>query len=189
MRKRLKFPYFLTLLACFLLLIVCPLLSSQRIASADKEVRVNYSQKQFITKMGKEVKLLAKYYGIRPSILIAQILLETHDGKTLLASKYHNLFSKKATPGQAAITLKSPKQTNQNVRYAIYKDDASAIRDYLRMLRRGKEVDKRLYRNLATEKGYKAPAKSLQKYLHYTDKTYARRLIQVIESNDLTNYD
>ncbi|MGF3085005.1 heat-inducible transcriptional repressor HrcA, partial [Streptococcus pyogenes] len=37
--------------------------------------------------------------------------------------------------------------------------------------------------------GYKAPAKSLQKYLHYTDKTYARRLIQVIESNDLTNYD
>ena len=57
------------------------------------------------------------------------------------------------------------------------------------MLSQGQQIDKRLYRSLATEKGYKAPAQSLQDYRYSEDTTYAKRLIKVIEEKDLTSYD
>ncbi|MGT2935176.1 glucosaminidase domain-containing protein [Streptococcus castoreus] len=187
MRSRLKFPYFVVLLLFFWLLVVIPLLFSGRMATANQEVKSGDTQAQFIKKISTEVKPLANSYGIRPSVLIGQILLETNYGKTLLATKYNNLFSKEAVAGQASVTLKSPK--NRNVKYAIYKDRDSSIRDYLVTLSQGKKLDKRLYRSLATEKGYKIPAQSLQEYYYSGDNNYAQKLIRVIESKDLTRYD
>lgn len=189
MRSRLKLPYFVGLLLFFLILMIGPLLVNGRMASATKEIKVGYTQEQLIQSIGPEVKPLAEYYGVSPSVLIGQILLDTKNGKTLLAAKYHNLFNKEAAVGQAAITLKSPKQNNRKIRYAVYKDRESAIRDYLSMLSQGNIADKGLYRSLATEKGYKILAQSLQDYLHPDDKTYAKRLIQVIEDKNLTSYD
>lgn len=189
MRSRLKFPYFITLLLFFLVLIISPLLFNGRMASATNEVNVGYSQDQFIKTLAPEVKPLAEHYGIRPSILIGQILLETDNGRTLLAAKYHNLFSKEADLGQPGIRLKDSLKSGQVVRYAVYKDRESSIRDYLSMLSQGQQIDKRLYRSLATEKGYKAPAQSLQDYRYSEDTTYAKRLIKVIEEKDLTSYD
>nr|WP_288623857.1 glucosaminidase domain-containing protein [uncultured Streptococcus sp.] len=48
---------------------------------------------------------VAASYGVRPSIIIAQAVLESNYGTNLLAVKYHNLFAVQAQVGQTAIEL------------------------------------------------------------------------------------
>ncbi|HEL0648696.1 glucosaminidase domain-containing protein [Streptococcus equi subsp. zooepidemicus] len=189
MRKRLKFSYFLVFLVFIMVALIGPLLFNAKGTSASQEMPVPYTERQFIQLVAKEVKPLAKNYGIRPSILIGQIILETNYGRTLLAAKYHNLFSLQPAPGQASISLKKQATSKHKTAYAIYRDREDSIRAYLSWLSQGTGEEKKLYQSLATEKGYKKPAKSLQTYRYSDDKGYAQRLVQLIEVRGLTSYD
>lgn len=194
MRARLKLPVFLTILAFFLLICVFPLIINSHANQAYKRVNVPYTQKEFIHKISKEVIPYAKVYGIRSSIIIGQILLESQNGQTLLASRYHNLFGMEARSGQAFANLYVSKTVvsqskDSFVRFARYPDWQNSIADYLSTLRKGQVWDKHLYRELATQEGYKAPAQALEDYIYSYDKDYSNKLIKVIEDNDLTQFD
>ncbi|VTS21919.1 glycoside hydrolase family 73 protein [Streptococcus pseudoporcinus] len=194
MRARLKLPVFLAILAFFLLICVFPLIINSHANQAYKRVNVPYTQKEFINKISKEVIPYAKVYGIRSSIIIGQILLESQNGQTLLASRYHNLFGMEARPGQAFVNLYVSKTVASQskdsfVRFTRYPDWQNSIADYLSTLRQGQVWDKHLYRELATQEGYKAPAQALEDYIYSYDKDYSNKLIKVIEDNDLTQFD
>lgn len=115
MRKRLKFSYFLVFLVFIMVALIGPLLFNAKGTSASQEMSVPYTERQFIQLVAKEVKPLAKNYGIRPSILIGQIILETNYGRTLLAAKYHNLFHCSQLQGRLPLASRSkqPQSTRQ----------------------------------------------------------------------------
>lgn len=194
MRVRLKLPLFLGLVFLFLLGLVFPLVKNAHSNQAYETVAVPYSEKEFIAKIGPEVKPYAETYGVRPSVIIGQIILESQSGQTLLASRYHNLFAMQAQPGHASVQLISSRPVAQNpenslLRFSRYKDWEDSIADYFVTLRKGQVWDQQLYRQLATQEGYKAPAQALEDYIYSYDKDYSNKLIKVIEDNDLTRFD
>lgn len=194
MRVRLKLPLFLGLVFLFLFGLVFPLIKNAHSNQAYEKVAVPYSDKGFIAQIGPVVKPYADTYGIRPSVIIGQILLESQSGQTLLASRYHNLFAMQAQPGQASVQLISSRPAVQNpekslLRFSRYKDWEASIADYFVTLRKGQVWDKQLYRQLASQEVYKAPAQALEDYIYAYDKDYSNKLIKVIEDNNLTRFD
>ncbi|MGT2888145.1 glucosaminidase domain-containing protein [Streptococcus didelphis] len=194
MRERLKLKSFLLVFFSFLFLLIVPLLFNATTPFAQKQVKVNYSEKTYLATIAEEVKPYAKVYGIRPSVVIGQILLDTQNGQSLLSYKYHNLFSLPARPGQGFKILKTNRPIEghakgSKVAFAYYSSRKASIEDYFMTLRKGEVWDKNLYRLLATDKGYKGPARVLGEYLYPENKSYPEKLITVIEEKKLTSYD
>ncbi|MFC3927697.1 glucosaminidase domain-containing protein [Streptococcus caprae] len=112
--------------------------------------------------------------------------------QTYLTHKYHNLLQLEAKNGRAGIALLAPPYDNkakkQTKSYQIYHTDLESLEDYLTRLKSG-ECGDTLYTTLATSDGYKTAAKALQKSGFSEDPDYASKLIAVIESENLTQYD
>ena len=131
---------------------------------------------------------------MRSSVIIGQAALDSNFGRTLLASKYHNLFSIKARSGQRGVRLKSREYKNGRWhqvtnRYLVYKSWEDSLYDYLALLRQDKVWDKALYTTMTTSSGYKTVARALQAAGFNSDPNYADKLITIIEENNLTDYD
>ena len=73
--------------------------------NATKKQSVSYTQTEFIEEIAPTIQKVAASYGVRPSIIIAQAVLESNYGTNLLAVKYHNLFAVQAQDGQMSIEL------------------------------------------------------------------------------------
>ena len=161
--------------------------------NATKKQSVSYTQTEFIEEIAPTIQKVAASYGVRPSIIIAQAVLESNYGTNLLAVKYHNLFAVQAQDGQMSIELTYKSyfvnewQTETGC-FAVYKSWTAAIYDYFDLLQSGTLSDG-AYDILVSNTGYKKPAQSLQDIGFSTDPDYATKLIAIIEENDLTTYD
>lgn len=194
MRARLKFKFFVVISSVLLLAVFLPILGSGGLASAQKETASTYSHKEFIREIAPTAQKLSKTYGVRSSVIIGQAALDSDFGRTLLANKYHNLFSIKAKAGQGGIRLKSREYENGRWhpvtnRYLVYKSWDDSLYDYLALLRQDKIWDRGLYTTMTTSSGYKTVARALQAAGFNSDPNYADKLIATIEENDLTDYD
>lgn len=194
MRARLKFKFFVVIISLLFLAVFLPILGSGGLASAQKETDSAYSHKEFIREIAPTAQKLSKTYGVRSSVIIGQAALDSNFGRTLLASKYHNLFSIKARSGQRGVRLKSREYKNGRWhqvtnRYLVYKSWEDSLYDYLALLRQDKVWDKALYTTMTTSSGYKTVARALQAAGFNSDPNYADKLITIIEENNLTDYD
>ncbi len=194
MRSRLSLKKFLLILLVFLLFIIFPLILNRSKPSASKSQEPVLSKTSFIEKIAPAAQKVARGYGVRPSIIIGQAALETEYGTSLLADKYHNLFSQKAKANQEKIVLMKStyskgKWIENPETFAVYSSWEDSIYDYMYSLKKGEFLDEELYVKLATSKGYKTPAKKLQEYYYSSDPNYAQKLIEIIEENQLTSYD
>ncbi len=194
MRNRLKFQVFLVIFTAFLFCVIIPMIFQSKTPEAKQVVASPYTTEEFIKVISRDIKPQAEAYGIRPSLLIGQALLESQNGTSLLSHKYRNLFALQARTGQESVLLVTSHplvnaEANSKVRFARYKDWQTSIEDYLRRLKSGQVWDKELYRKLATQKGYKEPAKTLGEYIYPYDSNYSNKLIKIIEDQELTQYD
>lgn len=192
MKSRFSLKQFLTFVFIFLvgILLLC---LRHATPSATKKQSVSYTQTEFIEEIAPTIQKVAASYGVRPSIIIAQAVLESNYGTNLLAVKYHNLFAVQAQDGQTAIklTYKSyfvNEWQTETGRFAVYKSWTAAIYDYFDLLQSGKLSDG-AYDILVSNMGYKKTAQSLQDMGFSTDPDYATKLIAIIEKNNLTAYD
>lgn len=192
MKSRFSLKQFLTFVFIFFIgiLLLC---LRHATPSATKKQSVSYTQTEFIEEIAPTIQKVAASYGVRPSIIIAQAVLESNYGTNLLAVKYHNLFAVQAQDGQTAIklTYKSyfvNEWQTETGRFAVYKSWTAAIYDYFDLLQSGKLSDG-AYDILVSNTGYKKPAQSLQDMGFSTDPDYATKLIAIIEKNNLTAYD
>ena len=94
MKSRFSLKQFLTFVFIFLvgILLLC---LHHATPSATKKQSVSYTQTEFIEEIAPTIQKVAASYGVRPSIIIAQAVLESNYGTNLLAVKYHNLFVQK----------------------------------------------------------------------------------------------
>ena len=125
------------------------------------------------------------------SVTIAQAVLESADGESSLAKKYHNLFGIKGT-GAALPTTEfvDGKEVKVTASFRTYDSFEESILDRSEMLLNAKRGDGTYrYRHLAGSTDPAFVANGLQKAGYATDPDYAKKLLAIIESNGLKKYD
>ncbi|WP_438832090.1 glucosaminidase domain-containing protein [Streptococcus pluranimalium] len=194
MRRRFKFSFFIGLAIAFILIGILPLALNYGSLSAEKKVATGLDNDRFIEKIAPDVQELSTYYGIRPSVLIAQAAYDSNFGQNLLAAKYNNLFAISAKPGEDSIRLSNMERNEGNIReverdYAIYPSWNHALEFYLAGLKDGSLANKNLYKILATASSISVAAQAFYRYDYTQDDDYANQLERIIKEYDLEKYD
>lgn len=125
-------------------------------------------------------------FGIPASITLAQGLLESDAGGSSLAQKHHNhfgvkCFSRRCRKGHCA----NFSDDSHKDFFRIYTSAWESFRDHSRFLQ-GKRYQH--LKQLGSD-NYRQWAYGLQKAGYATDKKYAEKLILIVESLDLFEYD
>ena len=193
MRRRFKFKAFLGLVVIFSLCVLLPLVFKASTNDNARPVKIDYSQKEFIETLAPTAKEMSKNYGVQASLLLAQAIYESNYGSSLLAVKYHNLYSLPAQAGQEHIRLKDQvyrrgRWQMQKVNFAIYDSWAASMSAYLDGLQQG-QWGSNTYKQVAGTTSNQVAAEALQKAGFNSDPDYAKKLITIIEENNLNQYD
>ncbi len=123
-------------------------------------------------------------HGVPASITLAQGILESGDGNSELARKSNNHFGIKCHSDWNGKKVYHDDDRKGEC-FRKYPDARESFRDHSLFLK------KRRYESLFELKitDYKGWARGLKKCGYATDPSYARRLIDLIEQNDLTRFD
>ena len=71
------------------------------------------TRQQFIDQLAPHAKQLQQGYGVLPSIILGQAILESNWGQSQLASQYKNLFGIKASGDQPKVSLETKEYVNE----------------------------------------------------------------------------
>lgn len=187
--------------------------SSRKIATNKKQKRVvteskldklpSVKQSQHVKKLQRENKSLNKYtlqyirkyaplavlemhkYAIPSSITLAQGILESGNGRSQLASKSNNHFGIKCHTGWKGGKVYHDDDKKGEC-FRKYKYVESSYKDHSEFLSK-----RRRYANLfkLRKSDYKGWAKGLKKAGYATDKKYPKKLIKIIETYRLYEFD
>lgn len=133
-----------------------------------------------------------KEYGVYASISIAQAIIESGWGKSMLAEKYNNLFGIKAYnwSGPSAMMPTSEDENGTHIKitapFRVYSSWADSIEDHGKFL-----VQNSVYKNAGvfSSKDYIEQAFALKKAGYATESNYAIMLINCINQYNLNQYD
>ncbi len=143
-------------------------------------------QKEYIRQYVKVAQQEMEEFGIPASITLAQGLLESNAGQSTLASKNNNhfgikCFSRRCDKGHCS----NFNDDHHKDFFRIYRSPEESYRDHSIFLQ------SKRYRGLFKLKtsDYKGWARGLKKAGYATDRTYAEKLIKLIEDLKLYRYD
>lgn len=147
--------------------------------------------KEFTDKVSPEAIKLWKQYNILPSITLAQGILESGNGKSLLTVKANNLFGVKAFnnwTGPYVEMLTREEDSDGNSEYVLAKFRAynswlDSIDDHAKVLMQNN------FKAVRSAGDYRDAAMALQAGGYATDHNYASEIISVIEQYGLQKYD
>ncbi len=148
----------------------------------------------FITSLAPEAQRLQLTYHILPSVTIAQAILESDWGTSRLATQYHNLFGVKGTDPNTSQTLSTKEYQNGqwieiHARFQVYSSNTAALEAHAKLIAQGTTWNPQQYQHVVAASDYKTAAAALQQDGYATDPTYAKKLINVIETYKLNQYD
>lgn len=143
--------------------------------------------KAFIDKIAPFATSEFKRSGVLSSITIAQAALESAWGKSC---PNNNLFGiKGGTKGQKTKEFIDGKWIEVVANFRSYDDWSGSIKDHSDFLVNNKRYAKAGFFECAKRLDYKGCANALQNAGYATDPSYAKLLIQIIESHNLHDYD
>lgn len=122
-------------------------------------------------------------HGIPASITLAQGILESGNGNSMLSKQANNHFGIKCHGWDGPGVYKDDDQKNECFRK--YRSAEESYEDHSAFLKKSRYAS--LYELEVTD--YKSWAKGLKKAGYATDPKYAQRLIKIIEENDLHVFD
>ncbi len=155
---------------------------------------VNHSEDEFISELLPYAKKLQEQYGILPSIILGQAILESDWGKSELSQNYYNLFGMKASASDKKIGLHTKEYEKGEcieitADFKVYDSWESSMTDHTLLFVNGVSWNPTLYQPVLQAKNYKEAAQALQTAGYATDPTYASKIIEVIETYQLSQYD
>ena len=167
---------------------------SQQQASIDKKAAEKAKKEAFIRRLAPTAQAMQKQYGVLTSITLAQAILESNWGTSTLAKDYHNLFGIKGTDPANTKVLRTKEYVNDkwitvDGRFRVYSDDTASIRDHALLFVNGTDWNPQQYATVRAAKDYKSAASALQTDGYATDPDYPQKLIHLIETWNLTQYD
>lgn len=130
---------------------------------------------------------------ILPSVIVAQAILESARGTSELARKANNLFGIKGNYNGQSYTVKTKeylngKWTTVNAAFKKYPSYRESIIDHGNFFT-STPWRTQNYKRVLNAKDYKTQAKALQACGYATDPAYASKLINLIETNNLSSLD
>ena len=125
-----------------------------------------------------------KEHGIPASITLAQGLLESGNGNSVLARESNNHFGIKCTPDWTGGRTYHDDDRKDDC-FRVYRDAAESYDDHAKFLQRSRYAA--LFELKSTD--YKGWAHGLKKAGYATDPRYPQKLIELIERYELHNLD
>lgn len=155
---------------------------------------VEVSHAEFINSLAPHAQELQAQYGILPSIILGQAILESDWGNSSLASEYNNLFGIKASEGEEQVTLETLEFINEEWitiqgSFRVYNNWNESLDDHTLLFVNGVSWNPELYNGVLAATNYQEAATALQEAGYATDPDYAAKIIAVIEEHQLTQYD
>ncbi|HLP13673.1 MAG TPA: glucosaminidase domain-containing protein [Flavobacteriales bacterium] len=143
-----------------------------------------YSRKEYVERWKDEAVKQMNTYGIPASITLAQALLESADGNSPLAKYANNHFGIKCHDWTGETFIQDDDKNNECFRK--YENAEDSYNDHSLFLKTRSRYDQ-LFTLAVTD--YKGWAHGLKKAGYATNPQYGWLLIQVIEENNLNQYD
>jgi len=146
-------------------------------------------QTDFIEKYSKPVIEGSKPYKIFPSITMAQMIIESGWGQSdPLSTKYNNFFGIKASSKWTGktIDLNTPKDAKPISKFRVYDTPLDSITDHSKFLVENKRYEKG---GVFSANNPEEQAIAIAKSGYAESKTYADKLIQLINKYDLKKLD
>lgn len=148
------------------------------------------TQKEFIEFIAKYAVEDMHSSGILASITISQAALESNWGKSSLAKDYNNFFGMKASKSWTGPTVELPTtECNDNGCYRttalwrVYQSPLQSLQDHSNLLHASR------YKGVVGEKDYVKAITIIKNGGYATDPDYVSKIISIIESNNLVQYD
>ncbi|OTO45622.1 glucosaminidase domain-containing protein [Enterococcus faecium] len=157
----------------------------------------NQTTDQFLKKIADDAQEIGQKEGIYASVMMAQAILESGSGNSLLSSEpNHNLFGIKGSYKGSSVTFNTLEQDSLGQSYQIraqfrkYPSYKESLEDYADLIKNGLTGNPDFYK--PTWKSETKDYKEATKYLegrYATDRQYSQKLNAIIEAYDLTKYD
>lgn len=133
-------------------------------------------------------------YNVLASLTLAQAALESNFGQSGLAAKYYNLFGIKAYGNVPTVTLETKEFENDKwvtvkAQFRVYDGWKESVEGHAYLFTKGTTWNPKQYASVLAAKNYKEAAKAVQTSGYATDPAYTEKLIQMIESYGLDQYD
>ena len=157
----------------------------------------NQTTDQFLKKIADDAQEIGQKEGIYASVMMAQAILESGSGNSLLSSEpNHNLFGIKGSYKGSSVTFNTLEQDSSGQSYQIraqfrkYPSYKESLEDYADLIKNGLTGNPDFYKPTwkSETKDYKEATKSLEGR-YATDRQYSQKLNAIIEAYDLTKYD
>lgn len=141
--------------------------------------------RQYVERFARVAIAEQERFGIPASITLAQGLLETDAGASRLAKESKNHFGIKCRKKCKDCTCRNYKDDDEFDMFRVFNSEWESYREHSNLLSTKRYVH---LKNLS-RKDYKGWARGLKKAGYATDKHYAKKLIRIIESLDLYQFD
>ncbi|WP_275400551.1 glycoside hydrolase family 73 protein [Enterococcus faecium] len=193
-RKNIRWPAVVAGVVVILLAFVFSLKNLSSPFTDNQQENEAQSHQQFIEWLVPHAQELQDGYGVLPSIILGQAILESNWGKSTLASKYNNLFGIKAYGDQKKVSLETKEFVNEEWitiqgDFKVYDSWEQSMDDHTQLFVQGVDWNPALYEKVITATNYQEAAQALQDAGYATDPGYAQKIIQVIETYQLNQYD
>lgn len=193
-RKNTRWPAVVAGVVVILLAFVFSLKNLSSPFTDNQQENEAQSHQQFIERLVPHAQELQDGYGVLPSIILGQAILESNWGKSTLASKYNNLFGIKAYGDQKKVSLETKEFVNEEWitiqgDFKVYDSWEQSMDDHTQLFVQGVDWNPALYEKVITATNYQEAAQALQDAGYATDPGYAQKIIQVIETYQLNQYD
>lgn len=147
----------------------------------------------FIAELVPKAKELQTSHGIWPSVMLAQAALESNWGESELAQEANNLFGIKSRGEGEEYPTKEYDELHGwheiQATFKYYDHFEQSMDDYADLIQNGTDWNPSLYHGVVDAQTYEEAAQSLAQAGYATDPDYAEKLIDLINTYHLHQYD
>lgn len=165
-------------------------LISQSVENETNSVN-DWTKNDFIEEVATFAVPLKETHGIKPSVTIAQAILESNWGKSSLSQQENNYFGIKGQSDKRKYaTLEYDEEWIEiHASFRSYPSLEASVNDYANLIANGTAWNASLYEGVQQAETYQEAAQALYSAGYATDPTYPEKLIEIIELYDLSRFD
>lgn len=148
-------------------------------------------KEQFIDEMSTHAVELQGKYGILPSITIAQGILESDWGQSGLAQEENNYYGIKGDQNSSHYVTRefTGEWVETSEPFESYGSMEDSMEAHANLLANGPSWDANHYQGVFEAANYREAAVALQEAGYATDPSYSDKLISIIETHNLNQFD
>ncbi|MBG9988936.1 glycoside hydrolase family 73 protein [Aerococcaceae bacterium DSM 111176] len=188
---------FLVILGILLSLIVYRLAnySLNQFEEFQQEQAATEQRQEFIHQLVPVAQNLQRQYGVLASVSLGQAALESNFGTSELGASYNNLYGVKTEAedpdGANMSTMEFVDDEWIEIvdRFKVYPSWEASMREHAELIYYGTSWDSEFYQDVLAGDTYQEQANGLQSAGYATDPDYADKVISMIETWELNQYD